>query len=254
MRQPRRAEILRRLRAGGVVEVQQLARDFEVSRSTIRRDLDVLEEEGLAQRVHGGAALPGGAPDADLVRPFEQVAVADVAAKERVAACAAGLVDDGQTVLLDIGTTTMLLARALRGRPVTVVTASLAVLDELRDDPHVELIVLGGVLRRSYRSLVGSLTEDALRQVRADLVFLGTSGISAEGDIRDTTSVEVPVKRALLASAQRRVVLADAHKLPGTGALRVCGADQIDTLVTNEGADAATLRAMRAAGAQVRTA
>lgn len=257
MRQVRQAQILHRLRDGGIVSVEDLSRGLHVTASTIRRDLARLDELGLIVRVHGGATLPEGirpGDDGDSARPFEQVVVADVAAKERVAASAAELVQDGDVVLLDIGTTTMLLARHLRGREVTVVTNSLAVLDELREDKVLELIVLGGVVRRSYRSLVGSLTEDSLRQVRADRVFIGTSGISPDGSVRDTTIVEVPVKRALMAASQQVVVLADSRKLPGSGALRVCGPDEIDVLITNADADAATLAVFREHGAQVRLA
>ena len=145
----------------------------------------------------------------------------------------------------------MMLARHLRGRPVTVMTASLAVVDVLRDDEQVELVVLGGALRRPYLSLVGVLTQDALAQVRADRAFLGASGVRADGQVLDTTGVEVPVKRALIAAADQVVLLADRHKLPGSGSLRVCALKDIDVLVTNDGADPATLDACAAAGVEV---
>nr|WP_277350172.1 DeoR/GlpR family DNA-binding transcription regulator [Nonomuraea sp. FMUSA5-5] len=200
------------------------------------------------RRVRGGA-LP--CADADTDRPFAEVAGADGPDKEAVAARAARLVADGDVVLLDIGTTTMRLARRLRGRRVTVVTSSLAVLDVLRTDPEVELLLLGGMVRRPYHSLVGVLTEAALGQVVADRVFLGASGVRPDGQLVDTTLAEVPLKRAMLAAAGQVVLLVDRHKFPGTGALRVCGPEDIDVLVTNDGADEATLRACAAAGVEV---
>lgn len=244
----RHAEIMRRVRLSGATSVAELARQLGVSPSTIRRDLEVLDRDGTLRRVRGGA-LAGVDADDDL--PFADVVALDEQDKEAVAVRAAGLVCDGDVILLDIGTTTMRLARHLRGRRVTVITSSLAVLDVLRGDPAVELLLLGGMVRRTYHSLVGVLTEEALRQVCADRVFLGMSGVRPDGQLVDTTLAEVPVKRAMIAAARQVVLLADRHKFPGTGALRVCGPEDIDVIVTNEGADEATLRNCAAAGAEV---
>jgi DeoR/GlpR family transcriptional regulator of sugar metabolism len=186
--------------------------------------------------------------------PFAEVATVAADDKERVARVAADFVSDGEVVLIDIGTTTARLARALRGRRITVITSSLAVVDELRDDPAVELLVLGGILRRNYHSLVGMLTEQALREVRAHRLFLGTSGIARDGQVRDSTLVEVPVKRAMIEAAEQTVLVADRGKFPGTGLLTVCGPEEVDVIVTNEGADAATLAACAAAGTEIRLA
>ncbi len=239
---------MRRVRLSGATSVHDLARQLGVSPSTIRRDLEVLDRDGTLRRVRGGA-LAGADPDPDM--PFAQVAGIHESDKEAVAVAAARLVHEGEVVLLDIGTTTMRLARQLRGRKVTVVTSSLAVLDVLRADPAVELLLLGGMVRRPYHSLVGVLTEEALRQVVADRVFLGTSGVRRDGQVVDTTLAEVPIKRAMIAAAGQVVLLADRHKFPGTGALRVCGPEDIDVVVTNEGADDSTLRACAAAGTEV---
>ncbi|WP_336205260.1 DeoR/GlpR family DNA-binding transcription regulator [Nonomuraea sp. LPB2021202275-12-8] len=242
----RHAEIMRRVRLSGATSVRDLASQLGVSPSTIRRDLEVLDRDGTLRRVHGGALV-----DADADRPFAEVAVVDEQDKEAVAVRAAQLVQDGDVILLDIGTTTMRLARRLRGRRVTVVTSSLAVLDALRADPEVELLLLGGMLRRPYHSLVGVLTEAALSQVVADRVFLGASGVRPDGQLVDTTLAEVPLKRAMITAAEQVVLLVDRHKFPGTGALRVCGPEDIDVIVTNEGADETTLRACAAAGVEV---
>lgn len=250
MRVARQRSIVGRVRAQGTATTGELADLCGVSIATVRRDLIELETLGALRRVHGGA-VPAEVADADTVRGFAEVASTDAGDKLAVARTAAAMVRDGDCVVLDIGTTTMLLARELRGRPVTVVTASLAVLDVLRDDDTVELILLGGIVRRTYHSLVGSLTEDGIRQVSGSHVFLGASGVRPDGTVLDTTAVEVPVKRALLEAAATSVLLVDRHKMPGTGSLRVCGAGAVDVLVTNEGADPATLAACRAAGTEV---
>ncbi|MET8005715.1 DeoR/GlpR family DNA-binding transcription regulator [Nonomuraea glycinis] len=242
----RHAEIMRRVRLSGATSVRDLASQLGVSPSTIRRDLEVLDRDGTLRRVRGGALA-----DADTDRPFAEVSAADEQDKEAVAARAARLVGDGDVILLDIGTTTVRLARRLRGRRVTVVTSSLAVLDALRADTEVELLLLGGMVRRTYHSLVGVLTETALSQVVADRVFLGASGVRPDGQLVDTTLAEVPLKRAMIAAAGQVVLLVDRHKFPGTGALRVCGPEDIDVIVTNEGADETTLRNCAVAGAEV---
>ncbi|MGA8115913.1 MAG: DeoR/GlpR family DNA-binding transcription regulator [Actinocatenispora sp.] len=247
----RRAEIVRRLRAEGTTTVSDLADALRVSPSTIRRDLARLHGDGSLRRVHGGAHVT---EDADERLPFSQVVGVHAAEKDAVAQQAARLVSDGDVLLLDVGTTTRSLAVHLRGRPVTVITSNLAVFDVLRDDPEVDLMLLGGMVRRTYHSLVGVLTQDALRQVRADRAFLGASGVHRNGYVLDSTRVEVPVKRTMISAAAQVVLLADRHKFPGSGALRVCDVSEIDVLVTNDGADRHTLTVCAEAGVEVRTA
>src|SRR5262249_33240369 len=154
---------------------------------------------GKLVRVHGGAVSVTAEPS------FAEIEVERPGVKDAIGAAAAALVDDGQTIVLDIGTTTLALARHLRGRTVTVITSNLAAYEELLYEESVELVLLGGIVRRNYRSLVGVLAEDALRQLRADVAFLGASGIGPDLGILDTTMVEVPIKRAMLDTAARCV-------------------------------------------------
>lgn len=240
----------------GAVSVSALVERFGVSSATIRRDLSELAHAGVVRRVHGGAAPlrdpdDAAGPEPEVDRPYDEVADDAAAEKLAIARLAARLVHDGDTVLLDIGTTAGALARELRGREVTVITPSLAVLDELRADPVVEVIVLGGLLRRRYHSLVGELTEETLRRVHASVVFLGTSGIDASGAVLDTTSVEVPTKRGLIQGADRVVLLADHTKFPGQGSIRVCDFGAVAVLVTTALADPETLAVARAHGTEV---
>lgn len=244
----RHETILRTLRAEGPAAVRTLAERLGVSQATVRRDLEQLEQEGRLTRVYGGAV-----PTADHDEPFAQVAGVRVEAKDAIAARCAEMVKDGDSVLLDIGTTAHRLARLLHGRSLTVITSNLAVYEELADDPEIQMVVLGGIVRRSYRSLVGFLTEDALRQVHADRLFLGTSGVRSDGQVMDTTMVEVPVKRAMIAASEQVVLIADADKFPGTGIARVCGPEDLHAVVTNATADPATCAALRDAGVEVVT-
>jgi len=164
----RRKEILDAV-STGAMHVADLAENFGVSEMTVRRDLRELARAGKLERVRGGAVKASTEP------PFEETAVERYDAKDRIGAAAAELVEDGQTVMIDIGTTTLQAARHLHGRQITVVTSSLAVYEELVPDPAIELLLPGGIVRRNYRSLVGVIAEDSLRKLKADVLFLGTS-------------------------------------------------------------------------------
>jgi DeoR/GlpR family transcriptional regulator of sugar metabolism len=246
MRDQRHDLILRVLHSDGPVTVGALADRLGASAATIRRDLVRLDEEGLLKRVYGGAVPVAGEDD-----PFAHVAEVRVKEKDAIAAWCAGLVKDGETVLLDIGTTAHRVARRLRGRSLTVITSSLAVYEELQDEREIQLVLLGGVVRRAYRSLVGFLTEDNLRQVRADRLFLGTSGVRPNGEVMDTTVAEVPVKRAMIAASGQVVLVADGGKFPGIGMARVCGPGDLDLVVTNAPADQTTRDVLREADVEV---
>jgi DeoR/GlpR family transcriptional regulator of sugar metabolism len=222
----RRQEMLRAVQSGPM-HVAKLAESFGVSEMTVRRDLRHLEEGGKLQRVRGGALDASGEP------PFELSVIERLEAKDRIGAAAAAMIEDGQTVMIDIGTTTLQAARHLHGRPITVVTTSLAVYEELIADPVVELILPGGIVRRNYRSLVGVIAEDSLRQLKADVLLLGTSAVDAEVGVWDSTMIEVPIKRAMIAASQRVLLLADAVKFASAGHIRICDGRAIDGIVTD---------------------
>ena len=233
-------EAVRVRRQAGVVE---LARRFDVSEMTVRRDLARLAHEGKLRRVHGGAVSEE--------PPFAEIVVERMPQKRRIGLAAAGLVTDGQTLMVDIGTTTLELARHLHGRKVTVITSNLAVVEELLPDPAIELVVLGGVVRRNYRSLVGVVAQDALRQLAADVAFLGASGIHEDLSVMDSTMVEVPIKRGMIAAARRTILLVDAEKFRMTGSVRVCGADELDAVVTDAAGDEPAVGELERAGVEV---
>lgn len=241
--------IVRALRLKGTASAAELAQRLGVSTATIRRDLQRLDQSGELRRVHGGAVI-----DNHVEAPFAVSHDTDAEAKDRIAARAAELVHDGEVLLLDIGTTTLRLARHLHGREITVITSNLAVFDELRSDTAIQLVMLGGMVRRNYQSLVGSLTEEALRQLSVDRLFLSCTGVRPAGYVVDNMMVEAPAKRAMVAAAQAVTLLASPKKFPGTGSLRICRLADLDTIITTKDADRKTLTACRAAGGKVMTA
>jgi DeoR/GlpR family transcriptional regulator of sugar metabolism len=212
---------------------------------TVRRDLHALERDGKLERVHGGAV------DTVPERPFDEIALEGQEVKDAIGRAAAALVRDGQTVMLDIGTTALQVARHLRGRPVTLITTNLAALDELRDDDTVELVLPGGLVRRNYLSTVGVLAEDALRQLSADIAFLGTSAVDEDLSVWDTTMIEVPIKRAIIRASARVVLLADSEKFSMSGVVRICGPEDLDQIITDAGLPAGDRAAIEEAGIEV---
>lgn len=247
MTHQREAAILERLRAVGSVTVEELSALLGVSGSTIRRDLERLELSGMLRRVHGGAHVPADDDTPDLLLDADD----DTRDKEAIALEAAALVSDGDVVLLDIGITTMRLARHLRGRRITVITNSLAVLDVLRDDDAVSLVLLGGMVGQKPRTLVGPLTEETLGMVRADLAFISSTGVRPDGSIVVDLSQEASIKRRLLQAADRVVLTATPAKFPGTGSLRIGHVADVAVLVTTAGADEATVALCRQSGGRV---
>lgn len=243
----RRKEILAAV-GTGAMHVSELAESFGVSEMTVRRDLRKLARDGKIERVRGGAVRASSEP------PFEEIAVERFEAKDRIGAAAAALVEDGQTVMIDIGTTTLQAARHLHGRDITVITSSLAVYEELVGDPAIELLLPGGIVRRNYRSLVGVIAEDSLRRLKADILFLGTSAVDAELGVWDTTMVEVPIKRAMILGAETVALLADVEKFSMSGMVWVTDAGSLDHIVTDAPLPEACQAAVEASGVEVSVA
>jgi DeoR/GlpR family transcriptional regulator of sugar metabolism len=228
MRDLRERAILDHLREVKAATVAELVAVTGSSQATIRRDLHQLDQAGAIRRARGGAVL------VEEDAPFASVELVNRDAKQRIAACAAALIEDGQSVILDIGTTTLQLAHLLRARRVTVITASMPIYEALRDSRTAHLVVLPGDYDPVYRSLSGPLTAECLRMIRADHAFLGVSGVSVNGDLRDTTMAQVPVKRAIAESSVALTVLADHSKFPGTGLGRVPLPSNVTRFITDQ--------------------
>ena len=241
--------MLRRLSAHGEVGFTELAEEFGVSEMTIRRDLETLEADGLARRVRGGAIS---VVSRSYEPPLAVRATTESAAKTAIGAAAAGLVNDGDTVIIDVGTTTLELARALHGhRGITVVTASLPIAVELGNDPDIRVIVTGGQVRNGELSLTGGMAEDAFGALNCDLAFIGVAGICAAPGLTEYNPDDARVKRAAIAAARRSVVLADSSKLGRVAFATVAPLSAVDAVVTDASAAHQTVGELAAAGAEV---
>jgi DeoR/GlpR family transcriptional regulator of sugar metabolism len=244
-RSDRRLRLVRRLREDGRASVDVLARDLGVTPSTIRRDLARLADEGALVRTYGGAALAGASG------PPARRADAAGAAKRAIGAAAAALVADGQTIALSSGTTTLELARRLVDRRLTVITNALDVATVLLDRDGIELVVLGGVVRPRMHSMLGHLAELALRELRADTLFMGIGALDPDRGLMNDSIPEILTDRAMRRAARSCVVLADASKLSRVAPAFVFGLAEVDTIVTDSRADAADVVALQARGVRV---
>ncbi|MER5459138.1 DeoR/GlpR family DNA-binding transcription regulator [Streptomyces sp. NPDC002668] len=228
----RRQLILEMVRANGAVSLRELARVVQTSEVTVRRDVRALEAEGLLDRRHGGAVLPGG-----FTREsgFPQKSLSATAEKTAIADLAAGLVEEGEAVVVGAGTTTQELARRLARVPgLTVVTNSLLVAQALAHANRVEVVMTGGTLRGSNYALVGSGAEQSLQGLRVSRAFLSGSGLTAERGLSTSNMLSASVDRALVQAAAEVVVLADHTKLGTDTMFQTVPTDVITRLVTDE--------------------
>jgi DeoR/GlpR family transcriptional regulator of sugar metabolism len=246
----RQRELLNYVRAYGVGSVNELARHLGVSTSTVRRDLNELRDRGLLERVHGGAEAVG--DDVEPIRPLREVAFAEE--KRRIGAAAAAHIADHSTVLILGGTTTeAMLPFLATKRGITVLTNSLMVVNRLSQLPDVDLVVLGGLLRRSEMSLLGHLTIAGLDEFGIDQVFSGAFGIDPDMGVTGTNLSETQTDRSLASSAPQLIMLADHSKFAQRGPARLVPISAVTRLITDDGADDAVLRRFGAVGVDVET-
>jgi DeoR/GlpR family transcriptional regulator of sugar metabolism len=240
--------LIERLRTTEHVTVADLAARTGASEMTIRRDLDQLADRGVLRRVRGGAVsllLRGEA------MPFAVREQEATGTKLRIATAVDGLLADGEAVVLDCGTTTLTIARAIAGRRLTVVPLDLHSAGALSAAPEIRLLVPGGRTTPGALAFTGPLTEASLASLRVDTAVLGVCGLSAEHGLTAHDLDEVPVKRAAIAAANRVIAVCDGAKFGRTGLGVVCPATTLDAVVTDRGAPDAAVARLRDAGVEV---
>jgi DeoR/GlpR family transcriptional regulator of sugar metabolism len=252
---PRHERILEMLRRDKVVEVAKLSEALGVSAVTIRSDLDALERRMLLRRIRGGATS---VQPARFVRPLELPSQNFGAEKERIGGMAARMVRDGETVILDAGTTTRAMAQALPEdlRDVVVITTSLDIAISLENHAGVTVMVAGGTVKKTgrnprSRSLIPPFAGLLLAEINADCAYLCCAGIDAERGFTNAHFEEVEVKRAMIAAARRAVVLGDHGKIGHVAGARIAALGEVSSLVTDTGAEPADVAALEAAGLDV---
>ena len=228
----KRLEAISQLLAeNGSVDATRLSEQFNVTPKTIRKDLNQLESMGLLERVHGGAVLKN---TGNGVFPIERRKLQNLAEKQRIGEAALSYVEEGDTIILDGGTTTIELARLLGEKKILVMVSDLKIALELMDKPKIALFVAGGHLRREGAyTLVGRDTERLFEKYQAKKLFLATSALDFASGLSLLNSEEAEVKKAMLKAAREVICLADYSKFHHVAFAPVCALEKINTLITD---------------------
>lgn len=237
----------------GEVDIAKISEIFGVSEMTARRDLNELDRRGLLRRVHGGAI-------ANLGRSYEPSfqtrAVKNQAAKTAIGLKAAELVYDGDSIALDVGTTTLEIVSGLRGkRNLTVVTSCLQIATKIVDQISLEidarLILTGGIVRPRELSMIGPIPEQVYQDLHVDKAFIGIGGISLEDGLTEFNIEDTQIKRMMIRSAREKIVVVDGAKFGVTTFASVAPLSAIDTIVTDTSAPAHMVEEIRKRGVEV---
>lgn len=245
----RRQHILSLLNRDGRVLVSELSESLGISPITIRKDLDQMEEQGLVQRTHGGALAPHSSTTIDLsLKEKEQHQMKE---KQRIAAAAVKLVSNDQCVLLDSGTTTTMVARALREfSRLTIVTNAVNIAAEM-GDTDFEIILTGGTLRKNSFSLVGPMAEDTLAQIQADILFLAVDGFDPRVGFMTPNVLESRVNRAMVKASRKVVVVCDSTKFERSSMALIGPPSAVHTIITDDQIAESSAQALRSAGIEL---
>ena len=228
---PRQSDIVQLARESGRVTVDALATRFRVSPQTIRKDLNDVCERGLLQRVHGGAVLSSGVAN----YAYEARRILASEEKRRIGKAAAALIPDGCSLVINIGTTTEQVAMALGGKKdLLVITNNINVVNILRENTEIELIVAGGVVRHSDGGVVGEAAVGLIEQFKVDYAIIGASAIDQDGSIMDYDYREVKIAQAIIDNARHTILVSDNMKFERTAPVRIGHLSQLDHFVTNQ--------------------
>lgn len=231
MSKHRRGEILRRLHRQGYVSVRELSADYGVDTSTIRRDLETMAQLGMITRSHGGATLP--AEPAET--PYSVKVETNVAQKRAIARAVAATIPHGRSLMIDSGSTTLEVARALRGhRDMTVITNDLRVAAEIANQGDVRLIVLGGEALPAVYTLASERAVGMIGELHVDYAVMGADAVDPTS-IMNVNSNEVSMKRAMMRAADHVILVADSSKFGQTALVRVAELDRVELVVTDDG-------------------
>ena len=238
----RRQEILNLIESAGFVALQQLTDRAGVSESTVRRDLEYLERIGQIRRTRGGAAYVG-----ESLTPLDERAVKSLPQKQAIGRAAAALVQEGEAVLLDGGTTTLEVARNLIGKSLQVVTNSIPVVNLLANQPQIELLVIGGYLYPKTGVALGPSAIGVLSQIHVRQLFMSVGGITEKG-LYNSNALLADTERSMLSAAEEVVVVTDSGKLGHSALAHLCPLDRVQSVVVDAGISEEWKKTLTSAG------
>lgn len=246
----RRRRLLELVSRQGFATLDELVKSLGVSESTVRRDLETLDLAGSVKRTHGGAVF---AEEARGMPAFDDRARTAITEKRAIGETAAALVEDGDTVLLDGGTTTLEVARALIGRPVQIVTNSLPIAQLAASNPSTDLILIGGYVYPRTGVALGPLAIATMAGIRVRKTIMGAGGIMADG-LYNQNLLLVETQRQMMTCGQEVMITADSSKFGRMALARLCGLDEIDHFVGDSALSDEQRTMLEKAGATVHAA
>jgi DeoR/GlpR family transcriptional regulator of sugar metabolism len=253
MQSERRRKIIEIVQESGSMSVSELCELFDVSEMTIRRDLRDLDKEGALRRVHGGAVSNLGR---SYEPPFTVRTTRNAESKAAIGRKAAALIMDGDSVALDVGTTTLEIARALQNcHNLTIITASLPIANEIvsRLSLHsdVRLILTGGIVRPGELSMIGNIAWNTYSDFHVDKAFIGVGGIDLEDGLTEYNLEDALVKKPMIKNASERIVVADSSKISQTTFTSIAPLSLIDVIITDSEVQSAIVESLRGQGIEV---
>ncbi|MEY9852787.1 DeoR/GlpR family transcriptional regulator of sugar metabolism [Leifsonia sp. EB41] len=244
----RQQQILEQLARRGEATIAELSARFDVSEMTIRRDLNQLAAAGVIVRTHGGAAP---AASGSFEPPFGLRSRTNSESKRQIAIAVAKQVLDGQTVILDGGTTGLAIAEELVGRNITVCALNLRVADILSAESATRVMIPGGLIRTGESSIIGSEAERALQNFRYDLYVMTASAVDASAGFTEWNIEDAAIKRASLAASRRTIAAVDSSKFGREAFARICGLDQVAAIVTDAAITSEQKRELSVSGTEL---
>ena len=227
----RRREILARLSVSGKVIVSELAKDFDVTEETIRRDLEKLDKEGLASKTYGGAVSKHSSA---LDLPYNVRESVNVEQKQTIADKIFDIIQDGDRIMADSSSTALYIIKRIKEKKnLTIITNSVKILLELAEKPDWTVLSTGGVLKKGALSLTGSSAEKMISSYHVDIAICSCKGLDMFLGVTDSNENDSQIKQAMLASAEKRILALDSEKFDKKSFVKVCNADDVDVIVTD---------------------
>lgn len=250
----RQEEIVQLLMKEKSVKTSTLCGLFATSRETIRRDLETLEGQGMLKRIHGGAMRIDPSPESNVIyTSFDQRRTEHSSNKEEIAEEAAEYIQEGQVIALDPGTTSLELARVIKGRfhKLTVVTNSLSIANELADAEGITLVLTGGIYDPEEKACFSDMATLIFSRINIDILFLTTCGISVNRGITYQRMEDLVVQERFMEASDETIVIADSSKLGMNSLVRMCGIERVSMIITDPSATAGQVAAFEEAGIDV---
>jgi DeoR family fructose operon transcriptional repressor len=233
------------------IKVSEISELLNVSESTIRRDLKEMEEMGLLSRTHGGAVSFS---VTNFEPTYNEKESSNQEEKNSIGKAAASMIKDGDTIVIDSGTTTLEIAKNIAAKNISVITNSIDIASILCQKENVEVILTGGSLRPNTRAMVGQIAENAIKNFRVDKAFIGANGISAEAGLTTPNYTEAQTKKAMIDIANKVIIVVDSTKFNRVNLAVISPVSEITTIITSSAADKKVLKEYEALGIELKVA